>query len=220
MRLITEENNDIQYITEGEGANKKLYIQGIFAQADVVNRNKRLYPLAILENEVNRFVKENINTGSAIGELNHPSGPSVNLDRSCILIKELKKDGSNFLGKAAVLGTPMGKIAQNLIEGGARLGVSTRALGTLHPWSQDKNVNEVGDDLRLLTIDVVGDPSAHEAFVNGIMEGAEWVYNATTGIYQEAKIEQITKKVKKTSIKQLEERKFVLFERFLKSLES
>jgi len=220
MRLITEELHDIQYITEGEGANKKLYIHGIFAQADVVNRNKRIYPLAILQKEVNRFVKESITTGQALGELNHPANANVNLDRACILIKELKQDGSNFFGKASVLGTPMGKIVESLIEGGARLGVSTRALGTLKAWSQDKNVNEVGDDLRLLTIDVVGDPSAPGAFVNGIMEGAEWVYNSATGLCQEAKTEQITKKVKKMSIRQLEERKFQLFETFLNTLQS
>lgn len=211
MKLISELNESLEFLTEGEDGNKKLYIKGIFAQAEVVNRNNRIYPISVLENEINRYIKENVTTGSALGELNHPSGPNLNLDRACILIKQLQKNGNDFIGKAAVLNTPTGKIVEGLIEGGARLGVSTRALGSLKPYSKNEGVNEVQDDLRLLAVDVVGDPSAPNAFINGIMEGTEYFYNNQTGAYAE-KVKEI---IKKLPTKEIEERKLEIFEAFV-----
>lgn len=197
---------------------KRQFIEGIFMQSNIPNRNHRIYPKAILAKEANRYLNENISKNRAYGELNHPSGPNINGDRIAILIKELKEDGDNFRGKALVASTPMGTIVKGLLNDGANLGVSTRALGSLKPYRESEGVNEVQDDLRLLAIDVVTDPSAPDAWVNGIMEGADWVFNAATGLYEHAKIEKNVKKVKKMSTKQIEEHKMNLFENWLNSL--
>lgn len=222
MKLLTEyianSVKSVEVLDEATNT-KRQFIEGIFLQADVVNRNHRIYPLPILAKEAARYITENVTKRRAFGELNHPSGPNVNGDRIAIHIRELHQDGNNFKGKALVASTPMGKIVEGLLHDGASLGVSSRALGSLKPYKEEKEVNEVQDDLRLLAIDVVTDPSAPDAWVNGIMEGHEWVYNAQTGVYTEQKIAKMASKVKKMSVKQIEERKLQLFESFLKTLQ-
>jgi hypothetical protein len=187
MKLITEVVEDVKYLVEESDGVKNLFIHGPFLQADVVNRNKRVYPLNVLENEVGRYIKENVSTNRAYGELNHPDKPIVNLDRVAILIKELKQDGPTFVGKAKVVDTPMGNIVKNLIAEGANLGVSSRALGSLK--ARKDGINEVQNDLRLAAVDVVSDPSGPSCFINGIMENAEWIWNDREWIMQEAKKE-------------------------------
>lgn len=212
MKLISEITEELEYLTEGE--DKKLYIKGIFAQAEVVNRNNRIYPLSVLEHEINRYTKESVASGSGFGELNHPTGPSINLDRVCVLIKEFNRSGNDFIGKAAVLKTPMGNIVEGLISGGARLGVSTRALGSLKPYTKNESVNEVQNDLRLLAVDVVGDPSAPNAFINGVMEGTEYYFNEQTGEFAQ----RVKDTVKKLSLQQIEERKLAIFEAYISKI--
>jgi len=216
MKLIREHVENVQYIREGEEGSKTLYIQGTFAQAEVANRNKRIYPLSILENEVGRYVNEKVKHNSAFGELGHPPGPSINLDRSCILIKELKKDGNNFIGKARVTSEGLGKIVSGLINDGAQLGVSTRALGSLKPLKD--GINEVQSDFRLLAVDVVADPSAPDAYVNGIMENVEYFWDAAKGTWGERVIEEARQEVKKMTLTEIEERKLALFEQFITAL--
>lgn len=187
-------------------------------QAGIPNRNKRIYPVPTLQKEVNRYVTENVAKNRAYGELNHPSGPNINGDRIAILIKELRQDGNDFKGKALVASTPMGDIVRGLLKDGASLGVSSRALGTLKPLkSQNEELSEVQDDLRLLAVDVVTDPSAPAAFVNGIMENHEYYYNPKTGIYAE----QTKKIIKKASKNQLTESfKLKLFENFIRQVKN
>ncbi len=222
MKLLTEYLNNsvsaVEILDESKNE-KRLFIEGIFMQSNVVNRNHRIYPKNILAKEAQRYINENVSNKRAYGELNHPSGPNVNGDRIAIHIRELKEDGDNFRGKALVASTPMGNVVRGLIEDGAGLGVSTRALGSLKPYKEEKDVNEVQDDLRLLAIDVVTDPSAPDAWVNGIMEGSEWAFNPATGLYEQQKIEAITSAVKIMSTKQIEEQKIKLFESFIKSLQ-
>lgn len=189
IRLMTEINENVEYLAEGEGAAKRHYIRGVFAEADVDNRNHRRYPFAILEKEVGRFHTDNIDKQGAYGELGHPQGSNINLDRACILIKEMKADKNTFVGKALVTNTPMGKIVEGLIGDGARLGVSTRALGSLKPLAG--GINEVQGDLRLLAVDVVADPSAPSAFVNGIMENVEYIFDAAKDTYIEQHLPDI-----------------------------
>ena len=191
MKLITEHIEDVDYsvVTEAKenGPAKKTYvIEGIFAQAEQKNRNGRIYPRKTLEEAVNKYVSEQVKTGRAVGELNHPSGPTVNLDKVSHLITELHWDGDNVMGKASILDTPNGKIVQNLLDGGVKLGVSTRGMGSLE---RKNGVNMVGKDFMLNTVDIVQDPSAPSAFVNGIMEGVEWVWN--NGVIQAKDIEKI-----------------------------
>ena len=173
MKLITETTEDIQYIKEDKDGKTNLFIEGVFLQSDLKNRNGRVYPREIMQREVNRYVKESINKKRAMGELGHPDGPTINLDRVSHMITSLREDGSNYIGKAKILDTPMGNIVKNLIDEGASLGVSSRGLGTL----KEKNgINEVQDDFVLSTAaDIVADPSAPDAFVRGIMEHKEWV---------------------------------------------
>jgi hypothetical protein len=176
MKLITEYvENDIQCIVEAkENGDKKYVIEGVFAQADQKNRNGRVYPKTIMESAVNKYVEDQVSKKRAVGELNHPEGPTVNLDKVSHLITDLKFEGNNVIGKAQILDTPMGKIVKGLLEGGVQLGVSTRGMGSLESRN---GVMYVKDDFILNTVDIVQDPSAPDAFVNGIMEGVDWVWN-------------------------------------------
>ena len=193
MRLIAEYNDsDITtYITEDKKGNKSHVIEGVFMQADAKNRNGRIYEKKILEAAVDKYVKEQVSTGRAVGELNHPEGPTVNLDKVSHKITELKWEGSNVVGKASILKTPMGQIVEGLLEGGVKLGVSSRGMGSL---VQKNGTNYVGKDFMLATVDIVQDPSAPEAFVNGIMEGVEWVWD--NGILKARDIEIIETEIK------------------------
>ena len=193
MKLITEyTTNDVQCIVEKkENGEKKYVIEGVFAQADKKNRNGRVYPKPILEKAVNKYVKEQVKTHRAVGELNHPEGPTVNLDKVSHLITDLKFEGTNVVGKAQVLPTPMGKIVEGLLEGGVQLGVSTRGMGSL---VQKNGAMEVGKAFMLSTVDIVQDPSAPEAFVNGVMEGVDWVWN--NGILSPQVIEEMETEIR------------------------
>ena len=215
MKLITEEVSNVKFITEGKGSKKKLYIEGTFLQGEIKNRNGRVYPVSTLANEVGRYNESFIKKGRALGELGHPEGPTVNLDRVSHKITSLKQEGNNFVGKAQILNTPMGKIASSLIEEGVTLGVSSRGIGSLR---EQNGVKYVGEDFQLATAaDIVADPSAPDAFVNGIMEGKEWVWEG--GILREALAER-TKKSINTLVDQrrLEEHKLNLFNDFLSNL--
>ena len=216
MKLITEEISKVEFITEGKGSAKKSYIKGIFLQAEQVNRNGRMYPLSIMEREVNRYNENFVQKGRALGELGHPDGPTVNLDRVSHKICELYKDGNNFIGKAQLLETPMGKIAKSLIDEGVMLGVSSRGVGSLKLTNEGHKV--VGEDFMLATAaDIVADPSAPDAFVQGIMEGKEWVWEG--GILREKLAEQTQKRINTlVDQKRLEEHKLNLFNEFLSNL--
>jgi hypothetical protein len=198
MKLICEVLEEVKLITEEkEDGKKDFFIEGIFMQADLKNRNGRIYPMPVMEKEVNRYVKEYVDTKRAFGELGHPEGPSINLDRISHMITELKKDGSNIIGRAKILETPMGNIAKNIIQGGGALGVSSRGMGSL----KDKNgIMEVQDDFTLATAaDIVADPSAPGAFVNGIMEGVEWVWD--NGLLKAQQIELYKEEIEKAAAK-------------------
>lgn len=194
MKLITEVNQDIEIVTEelNEGKEKNLYIKGIFLQSAIQNRNGRVYPEEIMDNEVGRYINESIDKKRAMGELGHPSGPSINLDKVSHIITELKKIGTNWHGVAKITNTPMGDIAKGLIESGVSLGVSSRGMGSIK--SNSKGINEVQNDFKLATAaDIVADPSAPDAFVNGIMEGVEWVWKNNVLVAEkiEEEIEQV-----------------------------
>ena len=216
MKLITEEISKVEFITEGKGPAKQSYIKGIFLQAEQVNRNGRMYPLSIMEREVNRYNENFVQKGRALGELGHPDGPTVNLDRVSHKICELYRDGNNFIGKAKLLETPMGKIAKSLIGEGVCLGVSSRGVGSLKMTNEGHKI--VGEDFMLATAaDIVADPSAPDAFVQGIMEGKEWVWEG--GILREQLAERTQKRIN-TLVDQkiLEEHKLNLFNEFLSNL--
>lgn len=194
MKLIAEytDGTDLQIITEKKADGKNAFvIEGIFMQADSKNRNGRIYERSILENAVNRYVNEQVLTGRAVGELNHPEGPSINLDKVSHKITELRFEGNNVIGKASILNTPMGNIVSGLLEGGVKLGVSSRGMGSLE---QRNGTMYVKDDFMLATVDIVQDPSAPEAFVNGIMEGVDWVWD--NGILKPQEIELIETEIK------------------------
>ena len=218
MRLITEINEEVKYISEeGSEGKKNLYIEGIFLQGNLKNRNGRYYPEQVLAKEVARYTKENIDKGRAYGELGHPDGPSLNLERVCMMIKSRKQEGSNFVGRAKIMETPYGNIVKNLMSEGASLGVSSRGMGSL---VEKNGLNEVQDDFYLATAaDIVADPSAPDAFVNGIMEGVEWVWD--NGMLKAQKLEQakrhINEAAAKVSKKELEEAKIRVFQRLLSS---
>ena len=217
MKLITEEISDVKFITEGKGNKKKMYIEGVFLQGDLKNRNGRMYPVNTLAKEVNRYNEAFVAKGRALGELGHPDGPTVNLDRVSHKIISLRESGSNFIGKAKILeSTPMGKIASSLLSEGVKLGVSSRGIGSLKPTKEGFNV--VSDDFMLATAaDIVADPSAPDAFVQGIMEGKEWVWEGS--ILRERKAEEMKKKVDTlVSQRALEEHKLNLFDEFINSL--
>ena len=215
MKLITEAIEDIQILEEEKNGRKVLHIEGVFLQADLKNRNGRVYPFPVLEREVNRYNEQYISAGRALGELGHPDGPTVNLDRVSHKITSLKAEGSNFIGKAQILDTPMGNIAKSLLGSGVKLGVSSRGMGSI----EEKNgANYVRDDFMLATAaDIVADPSAPDAFVNGIMEGKEWVWEG--GILREKLAESAKRKIN-TLVDQkiLEEHKLNLFQEFLSNL--
>ena len=212
MKLITEHTNQIEYLTEGKG--KEQYIKGIFMQSDIKNQNGRVYPHAILQKEVKNFNTKYVNEGRALGELGHPMGPVINLDRVSHVIKELKEDGKNFIGKAKVMDTPNGKIVKNFISEGIKLGVSSRGMGSLK--MNKKGVNEVQSDFVLSTIDIVADPSAPDAFVNGIMEGKEWVWE--NGVIIEKDIDAMKRIIMSAKLKDLEQKKLEVFQKFLQNL--
>jgi hypothetical protein len=216
MKLITEEISNVQIITEGKGANKKLYIEGVFLQGDIKNRNGRMYPMETLSREVKRYNETFVKKGRALGELGHPDGPTVNLDRVSHKITSLVQEGSNFRGKAQILNTPMGKIASSLLDEGVMLGVSSRGVGSLKMTNEGHKV--VGEDFMLATAaDIVADPSAPDAFVQGIMEGKEWVWEG--GILREQLAEQTKKRINTlVDQRRLEEHKLDLFKSFLLDL--
>jgi hypothetical protein len=215
MKLITETLETLKPIVESKEDGKKSYfLEGIMLQAETVNRNGRKYPLIILENEIGRYHQNFIVKKRALGELNHPQGPTVNLDRVSHMIVELKKNGNDFIGRAKILcETPMGNIVKNLIDEGALLGVSSRGMGSLKKVNE---INEVQPDFTLSAIDIVADPSAPNAFVNGIMEGKEWVWD--NGILKETVINSYHKEITKTSRKNLEKKAIQLFEDFLRRI--
>ena len=215
MRLITEQNNDIEVLTEEKDGKNATYIKGIFLQTEITNRNGRMYRFDSMNREVSKYNEEFIQRGRALGELGHPEGPTVNLDRVSHKIVELYPEGKNFIGKAKLLETPMGKIAKNLLEEGVQLGVSSRGLGSL---KKEGSLQVVADDFILSTAaDIVADPSAPDAFVEGIMEGKEWAL--VDGKIKEAQIEAIKASLDNApSPQELQERKISAFESFLRSL--
>ena len=216
MKLIREEIESVEFISEEKNGKKSLYIEGVFLQGNIKNRNGRMYPMATLQREVKRYNESNVNTGRALGELGHPDGPTVNLDRVSHKIMSLRESGSNFIGKAKILNTPMGQIASSLIDEGVKLGVSSRGIGSLKPTRE--GVNVVGDDFMLATAaDIVADPSAPDAFVEGIMEGKDWVWDG--GILREKFASKTYKEIDTlVTQKKLEERKLNLFNNFLSNL--
>jgi len=216
MKLITEEIEQVEFIVEQRNGKKNLYIEGVFLQGNIQNRNGRMYPMETLRKEVARYNESNITSGRALGELGHPDGPTVNLDRVSHKIVSLKESGSNFIGKAKILSTPMGKIAESLISEGVKLGVSSRGIGSLRPSRE--GVNIVGEDFMLATAaDIVADPSAPDAFVEGIMEGKDWVWDG--GILREKFAEKTYAQINTlVDTKQLEENKLFLFDQFLSNL--
>ena len=216
MKLITEEVSNVKIITEGKGSSKKLYIEGVFLQGNIKNRNGRMYPVETLAREVNRYNEAFVGKGRALGELGHPDGPTVNLDRVSHKITSLVQEGDNFRGKAQLLNTPMGKIASSLLDEGVQLGVSSRGVGSLREDRDGCKV--VGEDFMLATAaDIVADPSAPDAFVSGIMEGKEWIWEG--GILREQQAAQTQKRINTlVDQKRLEEKKLELFGDFLSNL--
>jgi len=214
MRLIAEEITNVQFLEEEKEGKKNYFIEGIFLQAELKNRNNRMYPLRTLQKEVAKYSENYIDKGRALGELGHPDGPSINLDRVSHKIISLKEDGNNFIGKAKLLDTPMGRIAKDLLGEGVKLGVSSRGMGSIR---KEENCNVVMDDFMLATAaDIVADPSAPDAFVNGIMEGKEWVWD--NGVLKEAAVAEIKTEIDQATLINLQERKISAFEKFLKSL--
>lgn len=216
IKLIKEHIEEVKLIVEAKdnGKAKDYYIEGVYLQSNLKNRNGRMYPKEIMEKEVDRYTKEYINKNRAYGELGHPDSPTINLDRVSHMIKSLKREGNNWVGKAKILDTPYGKIVKALIDEGAQLGVSSRGLGSL---VQKNGVNLVQDDFMLATAaDIVADPSAPDAFVEGVMEGAEWVYNASTKSWMMA--EQLRSDIRKMTSQQVAETQAKMFETFLNSL--
>ena len=215
LKLITEVNEEVRYLEEEKDGKKGLFIEGIFMQGDIKNRNGRVYPKEVLAKEVKRYNKEYIEKKRAYGELGHPQGPTINLERVSHMITQLQQDGSNFVGKAKIMTeTPYGQIVQSLIKEGAQLGVSSRGMGSL---KQKNGANEVQNDFYLATAaDIVADPSAPNAFVNGVMESKEWVWD--NGIIREADVADMQKDIKTASKSELEDVKLKVFENFLSKL--
>jgi hypothetical protein len=216
MKLITEHlDSDIQVLTESKKDGTKGYaIEGIFMQAEKANRNGRIYEKNIMESAVTKYVTEQVKTGRAVGELNHPEGPTINLDKVSHRITDLHFEGNDVIGKASILNTPMGKIVQGLLEGGVRLGVSSRGMGSLEKGRD--GIMRVGNDFMLSTVDIVQDPSAHDAFVNGIMEGVEWIWD--NGLLKAQQIENYETEIKKAKGSELFEAKLRVFQDFLSKL--
>ena len=216
MRLIREVLETTNLIVESKlGKGKEYFIEGIFLQSELKNRNGRMYPESVMDNEVGRYIKESVQKNRAYGELGHPDTPSINLDRVSHMIVSLRKEGTNYIGKAKILETPMGQIARGLLDGGANLGVSSRALGSLQ--ANNEGVQIVQDDFMLSTAaDIVADPSAPDAFVRGIMESKEWVF--IDGKFVEQHIEEAKRTVRKASSRNLEEAKIYAFQKFLSKI--
>ena len=214
MKLICEVNENIEILTEESNGGKSYFIEGTFLQGDIKNRNGRVYEFKMLKDKVNQYRKEFVEQKRAFGELGHPEGPTINLERVSHMIVELAPDGKNFYGKAKIMDTPYGKIVKNLMDEGAKLGVSSRGVGSL----EEKNgANYVKDDFRLSTAaDIVADPSAPDAFVRGVMEGKEWIYE--NGLLVAKEIDEIRETIKKTSSRKLEEEMFKAFRRFIDKL--
>jgi hypothetical protein len=217
MKLIIELVEDVQLISEAkESGGRDYYIEGIFLQAGIKNRNGRMYPVDVLDNEVKRYVTEVVNKNRAFGELGHPSGPTINLDRVSHIITELSRSGKDFYGKALIASTPMGQIARGIMESGGQLGVSSRAMGSL---KESNGVMVVQNDLRLSTAaDIVADPSAPDAFVKGIMENVEWLYDPVRDTWLEEKLHNTKKKIHVMSKSKLEETRLSIFENYIASL--
>ena len=213
MKLITEIVEDVECLVEGAGEDKNYYIEGVFMQAEQKNRNGRVYPRHHIVPAVDKYIRDYVTENRALGELNHPSGPTVNLDKVSHIIKELHCHGNNFVGKAKILDTPMGKIVKNLINEGAKLGVSSRGMGSL---KKSGGINEVQKDFILSAVDIVADPSAPDAFVNGIMEGKEWIWD--NGVLREQEIAIYEQQIKKASRRQLEEKTLNAFKNFISKL--
>jgi len=214
MKLISEEVQNAEYLVEENNGKKEYKIRGVFLQSEIKNRNGRVYPTEVLVREVNRYTKEFINKNRAFGELGHPDGPTVNLERVCHMVKSLKQDGKDFIGEAKIMDTPYGKIVKGLIDEGAQLGVSSRGMGSL---INRNGVNYVKDDFYLATAaDIVADPSAPDAFVEGIMESKEWIWE--NGVLKEKDIESWKNHIRAARQRSLEEAKLKVFESFLKKL--
>tara|TARA_B100000131_G_scaffold73522_1_gene69788 strand:+ start:639 stop:1283 length:645 start_codon:yes stop_codon:yes gene_type:complete len=214
MKLITEQIEDVKILTEEKNGKKLLYIEGVFLQSELKNRNGRMYPFSVLEREVGRYNEEYIKSKRALGELGHPDGPTINLDRVSHRITSLKAEGNNFIGKAQILDTPMGNIAKSLLGEGVQLGVSSRGMGSIQK-SEDCNV--VADDFMLTTAaDIVADPSAPDAFVNGIMEGKEWVWD--NGLLKEKEVAKYQRYMDGANRRTMEEKTLKVFEHFLSNL--
>ena len=216
MKLIREEIESVDFLVEERNGKKSMYIEGVFLQGDIKNRNGRMYPMETLRKEVQRYTENHVNSGRALGELGHPDGPTVNLDRVSHKIVSLKENGSNFIGKAKIMNTPMGNIAKSLIDEGVKLGVSSRGIGSLKPTRE--GINVVGDDFMLATAaDIVADPSAPDAFVEGIMEGKDWVWDG--GVLREKYAAKTYKEINTlVTQQQLDEKKLDLFNKFLNNL--
>ena len=214
MRLIAEEITEVNFLSEEKEGKKSHFIEGVFLQAEISNKNGRKYPFKTLEREVAKYDESYIRKGRALGELGHPDGPSINLDKVSHKIESLKAEGNNFIGRAKILDTPMGNIAKSLLDEGVSLGVSSRGMGSLR---KEGNTNIVQDDFMLATAaDIVADPSAPDAFVDGIMEGKEWIWD--NGILKESAVAQIKQEIDQATLINLQERKVSAFEKFLKSL--
>lgn len=215
MKLITEHIEDVRYsiVESAPNGEKKFVIEGIFMQAEQVNRNRRVYPKKVLEKAVSKYVTEHVSKGRAVGELNHPDGPAINLDKVSHRITELSWNGNDVVGKALILNTPMGNIVKGLLEGGCQLGVSSRGMGTV---ANKNGRSEVNDDFTLSTVDIVQDPSAPSAFVNGIMEGVEWIWD--NGLLKPQQIEKYETEIKKASSANLAEAQIRVWGDFLSNL--
>jgi hypothetical protein len=215
MKLIKELVEEVQFVAEGAGQQKGYFIEGVFLQSNIKNRNARMYPKEIMKKEVDRYVKEYVDSKRAFGELGHPEGPTINLDRVSHMIVSLKEDGDNYIGKAKIMDTPMGKIAKNLLDEGAKLGVSSRGLGSLKV--NEEGINEVQGDFYLATAaDIVADPSAPDAFVQGVMENKEWMF--IEGVWTYQNMDQTKKLIEQAKQKQLEDVKLKVFENFLTAI--
>ena len=219
LKLITEHAEDVNYLVEDtDGGVKEYFIEGIFMQASKKNRNGRVYPSEVLMKEAKRYQKEYVKSGRAMGELGHTEGPTVNLERVSHLVESLKQDGNNIIGKAKILETPYGKIVKNLMDGGVKLGVSSRGMGTL---KQVNGINEVQKDFMLSAIDIVADPSAPDAFVNGIMEGKAWIWD--NGLLKEQDLNSYCSMINRASVEskqELEEKKLLVFKNFLSKIKN
>jgi hypothetical protein len=215
MKLITETlESNIEVVCEAkQNGSKDYFIEGVFMMADQPNRNKRVYESKVLKPAVEKYIEQQVKTGRAVGELNHPEGPTINLDKVSHLITDLRFEGANVIGKAKILNTPMGQIVKGLLEGGVKLGVSSRGMGSL---VERNGVNYVKDDFHLATVDIVQDPSAPSAFVNGIMEGVEWIWE--NGVFKPQEIEKIETEIKRTPSAQLAEAQARVFQHFLSKL--